>query len=436
MNVSSPSLTQLQACEPGPPAAAAFAQMAALASAQPVEAAAPGTLTQGFAQAMAAQQPVFADALALSGPQAGLAEVPTALAESQQASDLLPPLAGAAAAAQLVPVDAQDAKDSRDANDINELASIGVMSLDPTGQSALAAQLLWPAAMSMPTLAASLSASSPALPAAGRGAGLERPAVPESGAVVSVGVPSLSSQATSSAQLAFALPGADSSNRAPAQPPQGAPVLAGPEDSVKQNGVDAGSSTAVAMAEVLGGVGTAIGTPLSTLPDTAVLTGSDARLVLKGEARQWQQPLLQALGDRLQLQIAGRSEQAVIRLSPPMLGQVEIAIRQQAGELQVRLTASHGEVTRQLQQVSDTLRQDLVQRHSGEVTVQVSAAGRESESRFGTAREGQAQQQEQAQQQPQQQDGQSQRRPGRALQEAASDADSFAADLSRLERSS
>ena len=106
MNVSSSSLTQLQACEPGPPAAAAFAQMAALVSAQPVEAAAPGTLTQGFAQAMAAQQPVFSDALALSGPQAGLAEVPTALAESQQASDLLPPLAGAAAAAQLVPVDA------------------------------------------------------------------------------------------------------------------------------------------------------------------------------------------------------------------------------------------------------------------------------------------------------------------------------------------
>lgn len=90
------------------------------------------------------------------------------------------------------------------------------------------------------------------------------------------------------------------------------------------------------------------------------------------QPRQWQQPLMQALGDRLQLQIAARSEQAVIRLDPPLLGRVEIAIQHQAGDLQVRLSASHPEVTRQLQHISDGLRQELAQRQTGEVTVQVS----------------------------------------------------------------
>lgn len=137
-------------------------------------------------------------------------------------------------------------------------------------------------------------------------------------------------------------------------------------------------------------------------------------LPLRGEPNQWQQPLMQALGDRLQLQISARSEQAVIRLEPPQLGQVEIAIRQQGSELQVRLSASHAEVTRQLQQVSEGLRQDLVQRHSGEVSVQVAAGGREADARsgsdgrgaFGGASQGEAQQQQQQQ-----------RQPGRALHE-------------------
>ncbi|UDF34268.1 UNVERIFIED_ORG: flagellar hook-length control protein FliK [Shinella sp. XGS7] len=136
----------------------------------------------------------------------------------------------------------------------------------------------------------------------------------------------------------------------------------------------------------------------------------EPRLALKGEPRQWQQPLMQALGDRLQLEISARSEQAVIRLDPPLLGRVEIAIRHQAGDLQVRIAASHGEVARQIQQVSDQLRQDLVQRHSGEVSVQISQGGlREGDARqaFRDGGQQQAQQEQQAQQ----------RRPGRGLAE-------------------
>lgn len=122
--------------------------------------------------------------------------------------------------------------------------------------------------------------------------------------------------------------------------------------------------------------------------------------------RQWQQPLMQALGDRLQLQIAARSEQAVIRLEPPLLGRVEIAIQHQAGDLQVRLSASHPEVTRQLQHISEGLRLDLAQRQSGEVSVQVSPrglgeSGGQMDSSQGQRRQAEAED----------------RRPGRALGE-------------------
>jgi flagellar hook-length control protein FliK len=66
-----------------------------------------------------------------------------------------------------------------------------------------------------------------------------------------------------------------------------------------------------------------------------------------------------------------RSEQATIRLSPERLGHIDIQIRHEAGGLQVQLAASHGEVVRQLQQVSEGLRQDLGLRHGGEISVQV-----------------------------------------------------------------
>jgi len=119
---------------------------------------------------------------------------------------------------------------------------------------------------------------------------------------------------------------------------------------------------------------------------------------------QWQQPLLLALGDRLQLQIAARSEQAVIRLEPPLLGRVEIAIQQQGGELQVRLSASHPEVTRQLQHISAELRQELALRQPGEVQVQV-------------AQRGLAEQDAQSGRQQPQAEADAAQRPGRALHE-------------------
>lgn len=90
------------------------------------------------------------------------------------------------------------------------------------------------------------------------------------------------------------------------------------------------------------------------------------------------QSLTTVLGERLQVQINQRSEHALIRLDPPSMGSIEIVIRHEAGHLQVQLRASNGEVARQLHAIGDTLRQDLVQRQHGEVSVQVWDGSRDS----------------------------------------------------------
>lgn len=110
-----------------------------------------------------------------------------------------------------------------------------------------------------------------------------------------------------------------------------------------------------------------------------------------------------ALGDRLQLQITQRSEHAVIRLDPPSMGTIEIVIQREAGNIQVHLRASNAEVARQLHGIGDSLRQDLINRQSGDVSVHVSDSSREQQS---------ASQQQQRQSQAQRE------APGRALSES------------------
>ena len=113
----------------------------------------------------------------------------------------------------------------------------------------------------------------------------------------------------------------------------------------------------------------------------------------------WQRPLAQALGERLQVQGAQGEEQALIRLDPPSLGRVEIVLRQEGGTWQVQLSATHPEVTRQLQAISETLRHELSVRQQASVTVQVTS------DHLGLA---------DGRQQRQRQDGQQPREPGRA----------------------
>jgi flagellar hook-length control protein FliK len=120
--------------------------------------------------------------------------------------------------------------------------------------------------------------------------------------------------------------------------------------------------------------------------------------------------LMQQLGDRIAVQIERGSERVVIRLDPPHRGQIEIHIRQDAsGTTQVQLSASHGDVVRQLQAIGDGLRQELAQRHGGDVSVQVA-----QQQARGDA-EGRQRQGEQRQQQP-----------GRALDEQSEAGQRFA----------
>lgn len=128
-------------------------------------------------------------------------------------------------------------------------------------------------------------------------------------------------------------------------------------------------------------------------PQTApTATATETVLKLAPAAPQsWQQPLTDALGERLQLQTGQQGERAVIRLDPPMLGRIEIVVHQDAGgALQVHLSASNGEVLRQLHAIGDSLRLDLGQRHAqGDVTVVVADTGRDAD---GRSRSGQQQQ--------------------------------------------
>lgn len=131
----------------------------------------------------------------------------------------------------------------------------------------------------------------------------------------------------------------------------------------------------------------------------------------------WQQPLREALGDRLQLQLSRNIDQAVIRLDPPNLGRIEIAIRHMGGNLEVNISATHSEVVRQLNTISETMRSDLAARQFTEVAVNVTGATRAA---------GASQQSFDQQGRQRQQDGApDEADPGRALAEAGHPSSTF-----------
>lgn len=133
-------------------------------------------------------------------------------------------------------------------------------------------------------------------------------------------------------------------------------------------------------------------------------------LALSGPAPAWRQTLHEALGERLRIQLGNQVEQAVIRLEPPALGRVDIAIRYSAGTLQVALSATHADVVRQLNSVSDSLRNDLAGRQYAEVTVSVSQAAAPARAQHGGFAE--------QQQRQRQDDRREQAAPGMALADA------------------
>jgi flagellar hook-length control protein FliK len=162
---------------------------------------------------------------------------------------------------------------------------------------------------------------------------------------------------------------------------------------------DENRATAAVPAATTASAGLTAGAP-------AAPAASGATVKLAGTPEQWQQPLRQALGDRLQLNLQRNNDHAVIRLEPPNMGSIEISIRHSAGALQVNLSANNSEVLRQLNAIGDSVRQDLSTRQFSDVAVTVSSSRAQSQAQADSGgRNGQQREQDDA------------RTPGRALSE-------------------
>jgi flagellar hook-length control protein FliK len=130
---------------------------------------------------------------------------------------------------------------------------------------------------------------------------------------------------------------------------------------------------------------------------------------LAGPPAAWRQSLQEALGERMHVQVGKGIEQAVIRLEPPQMGRIDIAIRHSAGALEVNISATNSDVLRQLQTLGDNLRSDLSQRQFTEVAVTVAPAPKNNAAPFGDPQQGRSGQQGREHEDKQ---------PGRALAEA------------------
>jgi flagellar hook-length control protein FliK len=162
---------------------------------------------------------------------------------------------------------------------------------------------------------------------------------------------------------------------------------------------DENRATAAAPAATNAGAGVTAGAP-------AAAAAPGATVKLAGTPEQWQQPLRQALGERLQVNLQRNNDHAVIRLEPPNMGSIEISIRHSAGSLQVNLSANNSEVLRQLNTIGDSVRQDLSTRQFGDVAVTVSSSRAQAQAQADSGgRNGQQRDQDQP------------RTPGRALSE-------------------
>ncbi|MBY4890022.1 flagellar hook-length control protein FliK [Pantoea sp. DY-15] len=99
---------------------------------------------------------------------------------------------------------------------------------------------------------------------------------------------------------------------------------------------------------------------------------TQAPLALPEAAHEKAAVLREALGDRLQMQVDQRTQKATIRLDPPNLGKLDIALHYEGGKLQVQIQAAQPDVYRALQQVSQELRGALSEQNQVAVNVQIS----------------------------------------------------------------
>lgn len=93
------------------------------------------------------------------------------------------------------------------------------------------------------------------------------------------------------------------------------------------------------------------------------------------------------LKDQIHFQLNKQQQISTIRLDPPSLGKLEIAVQLDNGKLTVHIGANQSEVCRALQQFSDDLRQHLTAQNFMEVNVQVSSEGQSQQQQSGHQQE-------------------------------------------------
>ncbi len=139
--------------------------------------------------------------------------------------------------------------------------------------------------------------------------------------------------------------------------------------------------------------------PVSLASNTTFLA-DDARLLTEKmqpervvsvdtRAARWGDALVHMLKENIHFQLGQQQQISTIRLDPPSLGKLEIAIQLDAGKLTVHIGASQADVCRALQQCGDALRAQLSQQNFMQVEVQVSPDGQsQSQSHSRQQRDG------------------------------------------------
>jgi flagellar hook-length control protein FliK len=239
-------------------------------------------------------------------------------------------------------------------------------------------------------------------------------ATPAAANVLTSAAPSMQLSAVQAASVpaaAAAGPGPGAAQPVMAQPnamPAAAPV------SGKAAGEAVGEAAAEASADAAP-VSAGAGVNAASTPPASARNADS--LVLAGPPTAWRQNLHEALGERLQLQLGRNIDQATIRLEPPMLGRIDIAIRHSGGNLEIHIAASNSDVLRQLNAVSDSLRSDLAGRQYSSVSVNVSDVPRmQASAQTGGQTPGQGQGDAQGRSRQEQEQT---RTPGRALHDEA-----------------
>ncbi|WP_159817207.1 flagellar hook-length control protein FliK [Colwellia sp. 20A7] len=112
--------------------------------------------------------------------------------------------------------------------------------------------------------------------------------------------------------------------------------------------------------------------------DTQAVSQQWRKEQLSSNTSEWGQRLLHVLSDKVNLQIGQQIQRAQIRLDPPQLGSIEIAISVEGDKTTVHLVAGNAQVREAMQQTLDQLRHSLSQ--AGDVTVEVDVGEKQQQS--------------------------------------------------------